>query len=64
MKIKMIRIVIILIASIGFFCTMFFWDRDFSIESIKSEGPLKIVGFLIISFLFGFWTNSGFKFKK
>lgn len=64
MKIKVVRLVIILITSLGFFCVMFFWDRSFSIESIESEDPLKIVLFLIISLLFGFGAYSGFKLKK
>ena len=58
------KIIIALLASIGYFLLIFFWDRDFSIESIKSEGPLKIILFLIISLLFGISISLGIKFKK
>ena len=57
------KIIITLIASIGYFLIMFFWDRDFSFESIKSENSLKIILFLFIALLFGVWTGSSFKFK-
>jgi hypothetical protein len=58
------KIVIALLSSVGYFLIMFFWDRGFSMESIKSESPLKIILFLIISLFFGIGTILGFKFKK